>query len=229
MPEYDDVKSWINKLRKSIEEHISRNDLLENNIEISDSSDEREKSIWIKKALERLEKETTQAKCQSIMEKCSHVFPVDIYKHITEAYQNHKDINEALDLRHKLMVDLHKRAYKEGFWDVDEETIELIKQHRIVETGVLNDNGNIMVRKVPCASKEYHKAKNEEEKRYHYCHCYWLKYAIKNKIEISPLICHCGGGHYKHFWENVLQKEVEIILTKSIIKGDNECEFIIKI
>jgi len=70
MPEYDDVKSWINKLRKSIEEHISRNDLLENNIEISDSSDEREKSIWIKKALERLEKETTQAKCQSIMEKC---------------------------------------------------------------------------------------------------------------------------------------------------------------
>ena len=40
--------------------------------------------------------------------------------------------------------------------------------------------------------------------------------------DLSPF-CYCGAGYYKNIWEIILQKPVEVTLTKSVLRGDDVC------
>ena len=86
--------------------------------------------------------------------------------------------------------------------------------------------GNVIyVRKIPFDSKNYGKAADRDEKRKHYRHCPMVRNHLDNGIFAA--FCYCGSGWYRQQWEGILRKPVGVKILKSLLKGDDTCEFAI--
>lgn len=228
MPDHDNTKFWLELFTKQIETELglgAREKILTGSDPLSDQSTPGEKSVWLETALKRLQKEGCGEKCQNVLEGCACVFPPDWFQEIIDTYHQNHDLDEALHLRHQWHTRMHERAYREGFWDVDAETLRMVTENPLIETGVRKGN-EIHVRKVPFSSTAYHQTDDPAEKRYLYCHCHWVKAGIKHGMNLSPM-CHCGAGHYKDFWEKVTGGPVEVEIVRTILQGDDCCEFVI--
>jgi predicted hydrocarbon binding protein len=58
------------------------------------------------------------------------------------------------------------------------------------------------------------------------CGCPLVK---NNIIQISPTFCYCSRGWMKKIFETVFKRPVEVELTKAIGRGDNMCQFKVKL
>ena len=75
--------------------------------------------------------------------------------------------------------------------------------------------------------QEYLDATDDKMKRYYACHCAWARESILQGDEVSSDFCYCSGGFTKQPWEAALDQHLEVELVKSVLRGDNECSFII--
>jgi len=48
-----------------------------------------------------------------------------------------------------------------------------------------------------------------------------------NMDGLSPTYCYCGAGWYRQLWEGVLGRQLEIDLVKTVVRGDDVCQFAI--
>ena len=96
----------------------------------------------------------------------------------------------------------------------------------MTEAGI-RDGNQVIMTKIPYMTKQYLKAIDEQEKRYYYCHCPWVRESLlnENPTTIDPVFCNCSGGYYKNFWEAVLDQPVKVELLESVLKGDSVCKF----
>ena len=77
-------------------------------------------------------------------------------------------------------------------------------------------------------AKEYLEETDEQLKRYYACHCAWARESIRTRDdEISPTFCYCSAGFTKMPWEAALDQPLEVDMSKSVLKGDLECSFIV--
>ncbi len=61
---------------------------------------------------------------------------------------------------------------------------------------------------------------------YPQCYCHLLK-GFSGKI--SPSFCLCSVGYVKELFEHALGRPVEVDLETSIVRGDAECRFAVKL
>jgi predicted hydrocarbon binding protein len=67
-------------------------------------------------------------------------------------------------------------------------------------------------------------------KRYYACHCAWARESIlSDDVDVSADFCHCSGGFTKQPWEAALDQPLEYEMVKSVLKGDDECSFVIQL
>ena len=59
---------------------------------------------------------------------------------------------------------------------------------------------------------------------YNRCYCGSVSHS---KLPFSSTYCRCSCGWFKHLFETVLRKQVEVTLLSSIIQGDKHCTFAI--
>jgi predicted hydrocarbon binding protein len=52
---------------------------------------------------------------------------------------------------------------------------------------------------------------------------------MKLGLPLSDDYCYCGAGFYQDIWQRILGKAVEISVTKSILRGDEVCQFELKV
>jgi hypothetical protein len=79
-------------------------------------------------------------------------------------------------------------------------------------------------------AKEYLVEKDEQKKRYYYCHCPWVKEAFKESDRpISPVFCNCSAGFYRAYWEIVFDEPVQVDVLESLLMGDSICKFAVHI
>jgi predicted hydrocarbon binding protein len=60
------------------------------------------------------------------------------------------------------------------------------------------------------------------------CYCSLLR-GLPENITISKTYCHCSKAFVKKFWEEVLENPVKVELLQSVVTGDSECKFSIKV
>jgi hypothetical protein len=83
--------------------------------------------------------------------------------------------------------------------------------------------GNMVyITKAPHFPEQYQQATTAEERKYYFCHC---DYARAASEEISPTYCYCGAGWCRRIWEAVLGRPVRVDITKSVLQGDDVCQF----
>jgi hypothetical protein len=77
-------------------------------------------------------------------------------------------------------------------------------------------------------TKEYLAETDEQMRRYYYCHCPWVKEALKtDDARIPPTFCSCSAGFHKKRWEVIFDQPLRAEIVESVLKGDMWCQIAI--
>ena len=85
----------------------------------------------------------------------------------------------------------------------------------------------IYAAKGPRDPQAYDKAQSEVEKRQAYCFCPIVRDRLDQGMPTS--FCYCGAGWYRRQWEGATGRAIPIEVVKSILKGDDVCQFAIRL
>lgn len=157
-----------------------------------------ERARWIKAATQRLDKLANEEQKYDILSCCAHDFSLKRIRKLRTIYEQSQNIDEVIKAMHQ-----------------DTSWYEKPRRER----------NTIFVRKIPFDAENYKKAADRDEKRKHYCHCATVRNHLREGI--PPTFCYCGSGWYRQQWEGILRKSVKVEIRKSLLKGDDTCEFVI--
>ncbi len=111
--------------------------------------------------------------------------------------------------------------------EITDEVLEFVRNEPLIARGVRD--GDILYEvKIPHMTKEYLFAADEDMRRYYYCHCPWVKDALKDgNPEIPPVFCSCSAGFHKRRWEVLLEQPLKAEIVESVLQGDDWCKIAI--
>lgn len=201
--------SWleekIEKWRKNLKTHsdcrIAETVMREN--ETLFSSDEDGRAKWVENALLKMAELIPDISVRKkIMSCCSCVFTEEfgdsIILELRETYRQSKNIDDVIR---------KMKSYPNKFAFTSYE------------------NGVIKEKRQPRDPQACASARSFEEKKLAACFC---PLARAGKVPFPEPFCSCSAGWYAGIWEGVLEKPVEVKVVKSLLYGDETCEFEIK-
>ena len=111
--------------------------------------------------------------------------------------------------------------------EITDEVIAYVENHLEIRQGVRV--GNVIYEaKIPYNTVAYLAATDERMKRYHYCHCPWVKESLRtNAVRVSPTFCLCSAGFHKKYWEGVFGQPLKADVVETVLQGDSWCKFAI--
>ncbi|MBN2229661.1 MAG: hypothetical protein JW779_08690 [Candidatus Thorarchaeota archaeon] len=159
----------------------------------------REQSDWIASALNTLDAladEPTRTKI--LVETCPHTYPKARIKEMKKKFSELGSIDRLLEFM-RLDTSWRGGSYygyirRDGVW--------------------------IHITKVPYNPEGYEAASTVEGKMKAYCHC---SIAKSNFHRMPSTFCCCAGGWEKQHWEGILETQLEVVLSESLLKGDSKC------
>ena len=143
-----------------------------------------------------------------VISSCAHVFPDSQTAKLNQIYQAAYQQNED-----KLAAIDAVMAY------MDTDPCWRTPIHR--------EGDVIYTTKNPSDRAAYEAAETEAERRRAYCFCPLIQDHLEE--DLPPEYCYCGSGWYRKQWEDASEKPVTIEIVKSLVMGDDCCEYAITI
>jgi hypothetical protein len=190
-----------------------------------------EKPVITKKVIDRLAENLDEKTCKKILVSNLHGIPKESYKRQRENFLKAKNIDEYLKERNADFIKLLEkhRDEKTLFYtqEVDDEVVEHCRNNQQIESG--KRKGNIVyAEKIPYMTKKFLNETDENMKNYYYCHCMWVREALKNgDIKVPSKFCECSAGYYKNQWDVILDQPVNVDVVETILDGNPRCLFAI--
>ncbi|NHJ04576.1 MAG: hypothetical protein EAX90_07120 [Candidatus Heimdallarchaeota archaeon] len=184
-----------------------------------------------KQVIDRLVENIDEKTCHKILVSNLHGIPKESYKGQREKFLKTENVDEYLKERHDNFIKtLEKnRDEKTLFYtqEVDDEVINHVKNNAQIEGGVRK--GNIVyAEKIPYMTKKFLNEKDENMKKYYYCHCSWVREALRTgETKVPSKFCACSAGYYKNQWDVILDQSVDVEVVETILDGDSRCLFAI--
>ncbi|MCJ7424471.1 hypothetical protein MUP01_09430 [Candidatus Bathyarchaeota archaeon] len=192
----------------------------------------KEKPKITKKFMERLEAKLDEKTCREILLSGPHAGPREEYLPERKEFLASKSIDDFLAKRHrKYLAALEKHVKEKTLYftqEIDQGVLEYVRNTPTCQNGV-RDGDIIYITKIPYNAKKCLHEKDEKKKRYYYCHCPWVREAIKSGVKISPNFCYCSAGFEKRPWDVIFDQPVEADVIETVLKGDLVCKFAIHI
>ncbi len=207
----------------------TRNEIFGDSVEPPLGIRPQKKPEYMKPLIQRLEKKLGTQKCGEFL---NHGLR-DRYEESREPdrkkFLHLKNIDAFLLAKRKEFMKQLGHHHKNGtlFFtqEITKDVIDYVNADPYIETGVREED-RIIIRKIPHMTKEYLAEKDEQKKKYYYCHCPWVKEALLIDSEpISGVFCNCSAGFYRAYWEIVLGQPVEVEVLSSLLRGDPLCSF----
>ncbi len=189
------------------------------------------KPVITKKVMERLEENLDEKTCHKILVSNLHGIPKESYKRQREKFLKTENVDEYLKERNADFIKtLEKhRDEKTLFYtqEIDDQVIDHVKNNPQIERGVRK--GNIVyAEKIPYMTKQFLEETDEKMKQYYYCHCSWVREALKTgEIQVPSKFCKCSAGYYKNQWDVILDHPINVDVVEIILDGDSRCLFAI--
>ncbi|MFX1283802.1 MAG: GyrI-like domain-containing protein [Promethearchaeota archaeon] len=204
------IHDWNRLFSKSLEQILgeeTKQEVMKGNEDLTIDSSLDERHQWIKGALKRLDNLAEEEQKYKIISSCAHVFAKEPIEKIRTLYEKtKKQTNDPL----KAVDAVLDFMEKDPAW-----------AKRPIR------NGNIIYStKIPRDPQGYEKATDKAEKRKAYCFCPIIRNRLDDE-EMPITFCYCGAGWFRQQWEGTLGKSVKIEIVKSVLKGNDECQFAI--
>ena len=220
----DFERYWLNKFSSCLEEFLDEEKsfrILEGSESLNDGAPKEEVIRWTKKAMEKLDLLVDKDTAINIMNACSCQYPKSQLKEIKSAFSDKR----RYDLVHKLLQNQFELLLDK--FEIDEEIKHFIIQNGWGSAGIIEGN-EIIATKIPKSNyiKNYFNTDDPNERRQMYCHCPRVRDILKTTgKEFPEIYCHCGAGFYRGIWEEIIQQRVKVQILKSVLKGDDVCQF----
>ena len=198
------LHQWDSRLQKNLDRVLDDKEKSKNIMKHKElfniETTQDEKAQWVKAVLKELDSVSNNYQKYDILSSCAHEFSQKRIDKLRDIYVESGDIDAVLEEMHKDYL-WYENPTRRG--------------------------SVIYTTKIPFNLEGYKNAKTQDEKKRKYCHCslvrdYWNE-------EISPTFCNCSAGWYRQIWEGILKKPVRIEILKTLLKGDEICEFAIHI
>jgi len=196
------LHQWDMRLRKKLDRVLGDKEKSKNIMKNEElfklESSKDEKTQWIKDVMKELDKVADSNQKYEILSNCAHEFSQKRIDKLREIYVKTGDIDIVLEKIHDDYLWYENPTRK----------------------------GNVIyTTKIPYNLEGYKNAKTLDEKKSKYCHCSLVRDHWDEGI--SPTFCNCSAGWYRQIWEGILKKPVRIEILKTLLKGDEICEFAI--
>ena len=152
----------------------------------------------------------------------------------TEFYEICKaNIDQYLKFKGQKFIDTlrdHKQRGELFFGqEITDDVIDFVKGNPEMGGGIRS--GDVIYEtKIPYNTKAYLAEIDPEKKRYHYCHCPWVKESIRHDtLKISATFCQCSAGFHKKPYEIIYESKLKSEVLMSVLWGDPVCRFAIYI
>lgn len=217
-------KMWIQKLSDSLEKTASartREEVLRGSEGLSSSSSRDDVIRWTQCAMRKMQDLLSQRQQIQTMTACACQYPLSQLKEIRRTYEQSKDVVAAHDMLQQQFVSFLRNSL-----GLDDAQVNLVVTRGWGLAGILDGN-RIVATKIPKSGnlKAYLAETSEDAQRQYYCHCPRVREAVSTGETIPPLYCYCGAGYYRGIWEEILQRPVRVTLLKSVLLGDDVCQF----
>lgn len=171
-------------------------------------------------------------------EECDRIFSHSLrdlrdagYQDDLDLYRQCQDIEVFLDRSaQRFMVMLEKIWAEGGLFFTQPITLEVLDYLRtepLINRGQLEGHTLYEV-KIPHQTVKFLAESDPQLKRYHYCHCPWVKEGLKNgQAGIPAIFCRCSAGFHKKRWEVIFDQPLEAEIVESVLQGDPWCKIAI--
>jgi hypothetical protein len=189
--------NWIKLLNEAVAEFAGeemRAQVMAGSDEVIDM-DEKSRALWVKGALDRLDALVPDESSRyEIMTRCSCDCADGLIGGLKQQFAEHKDIDLLLE-----------QMYKNPFY------VRPVRKGRVV-----------FFTKVAAHPAECDAAETDDEKKYLYCHCGFVRAAQE---PVSKTHCFCSAGWYRRIFAGIFETDVKVVPHKSVLQGDDSCQF----
>lgn len=214
-PEGDEIElqfvlhNWNGLLDKNLERVLgaeSRQRVMQGSDGLNLESTVDERFRWVKGAMERLDDLADEGQRYDIVSSCAHVFPRGQIEKLRTVYED-------------------ARARTDDALQAVDAVIEFMDRDPGWGERPLREGWVIYSSKSPRDPKRYTEAQDEAERKKAYCFCPLVRNHLDRGMPLT--FCHCGAGWYRQQWEGAIGKPIRVEIVKSIVKGDDVCQFAI--
>ncbi len=163
-----------------------------------------ERFRWVKAAVERVDAVATEEQRYDILSSCAHVFPEAQAEKLRDIFGQAKaETGDGLRAVDAVL----------DFMDADPGWGDRPQR----------DGRVIYSTKKPRDQTAYDKAETDAERRKAYCFCPLVRDHLDDGM--STTFCYCGSGWFRRQWEVATGLPVSIEIVRSVLRGDDACEF----
>lgn len=190
-----------------------------------------DKPAYLHPVIERLKARVGDDACKEFLSSCLRDLPDENFLSEREKFHQSSHVDTYLHQKKKAFMNRLEASMREGrlFFaqEVTQKVLDFV--HEDPEMGGGRREGNIIYEtKIPYMAKQYLAETDPTLRRYYYCHCPWVRDAIKNgDVKLDEIFCQCSGGFHKKSWEVIFEQPLQVEVLESILKGDNRCRFAI--
>jgi hypothetical protein len=92
------------------------------------------------------------------------------------------------------------------------------------------EGDKVRITKIPYMADRYLNESDPSMKPYWYCHCPWARESLKpGRTPVSAKLCECSSAFVRRYWEGVFDQPVQIEIVKTLLNGDDVCEFLVQL
>jgi effector-binding domain-containing protein len=167
-----------------------------------------ERFRWVKGAIGKLEGLADERERYDILSSCAHVFPESQLDKLRVVYEETKArTGNVLDAADAVIAFMDE----DPGWGI-----------------VPRREGNVIYSaKKPRDPEAYEKAESELGRRKAYCYCPLVREHLEEGMPVT--FCYCGAGWFRQQWEAAIGEPVTVEILSSVLKGDDVCEFAIRL
>jgi hypothetical protein len=182
--------------------------------------------------MERLSSRVDGATAKSVLQARLHYVPDEAFAEARERYLAAPDIDWFLADEHRRYVDFLAGLRDSGALyftqPITDAVLDYVRETPSCVPGGVREGGDVRVTKIPYQADAWLCETDPIRKRYLRCHCMWARESILQPGAAVPArFCECSAGFEKQYWDVVLGEPVRVDVVKSVLAGDDVCEFAI--
>lgn len=173
-----------------------------------------------------------ESECRRVLAGNHHDVDVTQFAEDKLLFADELNLQELLLRKHRRLIEeLQSFAQSGKLWfeqHITQDVVDYVMAHQEIQTGIV-EGDRVIVAKIPYNPDAWLKAANPIRKRYHACHCPFVREAVLTSEAVPSLWCYCSGGFTKLFYDYLFDADLEVELLESVLDGADICRFAIQL